>query len=652
MTLFQEAQYQEQTAGDLDKAIELYQKVVTDAAEMEKLAARATFQLGMCYLKKGDKDKAANYFSKVVSGYPQQTNLVKNAQQQLEKLGKVQTAAEAGKITEIAYDDGKSAGRESIAGSGHSVRFENPGDGCFLKAVRIYGSRYGTDQPPQEDFHIYICDENFKAIADFAFPYSRFQKGDRNGDPKGWVSLNIDRAQTPAELPSKFFICADFKPERTKGVYVHHDAANSGNSYVALPGQELKPFDRGDWMIRAVVEQSTQNPAKQDSIKPLKLGPAPWADGEVMELRLKKPAGNEYGTIIYSARSNILDGKDTWQIVSHLYVTEGSVSQYTFVEAQAESFAPIYGQTTSWMGNFVAEYNEGNVKLTTGSNDKKNTRDIPVGGVVYDNEQAVYLIRRMPLAENYEGSFLIFTVQGGATVECRIKVLGVEDITVAAGTFKCFKTDLSIYADSVKSLQHTLWFSADEHKYLVKYDVAGAGTMELAKVWQKDKKTPMVFENAEPAFSVAVPADWRFYSYELPGPQYLLQMLPPDVKAWALLARQKHGDDPNSASATTIAKADSEKLKGFFKNYLIRPDSSKDITINGCQASQYIADYQQSGNGLQTYDKPKDMVEYRTYIVDKAEVYWFVFRIEKDKFEENKPEFDSIVNSFKINANQ
>jgi len=84
--LFQQALYAEQTAGDLDKAIKLYQKVVQDAAEVEKLAARATFQLGMCYLKKGEEGKAAEYFKKVVKQYHAQKELAEKASKQLEKL--------------------------------------------------------------------------------------------------------------------------------------------------------------------------------------------------------------------------------------------------------------------------------------------------------------------------------------------------------------------------------------------------------------------------------------------------------------------------------------------------------------------------------------------------------------------------------------
>ncbi|GAG41662.1 unnamed protein product, partial [marine sediment metagenome] len=48
--------------------------------------ARATYQLGMCHLKKGEKEKAAVYFQEAVDYYPNQSSVVKKAQKQLDKL--------------------------------------------------------------------------------------------------------------------------------------------------------------------------------------------------------------------------------------------------------------------------------------------------------------------------------------------------------------------------------------------------------------------------------------------------------------------------------------------------------------------------------------------------------------------------------------
>ena len=84
--LYQEALYQEETEGNLDKAIELYGQVLVQAADVEYLAARTLYQLGMCHLKKGDEDTAAVFFRDIVQDYTKQTSVVKKAQAQLDKI--------------------------------------------------------------------------------------------------------------------------------------------------------------------------------------------------------------------------------------------------------------------------------------------------------------------------------------------------------------------------------------------------------------------------------------------------------------------------------------------------------------------------------------------------------------------------------------
>ncbi|GEM_PF-651199 len=84
--LLQEGIYAERTEGDLQKAISLYEQVLEQYKETEHLAARATFQLGICYLKKGDNDRAADYFQKVVREFPEQRALADRAAKELEKI--------------------------------------------------------------------------------------------------------------------------------------------------------------------------------------------------------------------------------------------------------------------------------------------------------------------------------------------------------------------------------------------------------------------------------------------------------------------------------------------------------------------------------------------------------------------------------------
>ena len=86
-------------------------------------------------------------------------------------------------------------GKLSSAGSGHSVRFDAPGKDSYLAAVRIYGSRYGHPQPPRENASIWLCDAEFKKIAEFPCPYYFFQRG----DPK-WVTVSVKPTQKTAAV--------------------------------------------------------------------------------------------------------------------------------------------------------------------------------------------------------------------------------------------------------------------------------------------------------------------------------------------------------------------------------------------------------------------------------------------------------------------
>ena len=50
--LLEKGIYNEETKGDLDSAIAIYQQLVAEANVNQSLAAQAQFRLGQCYLKK------------------------------------------------------------------------------------------------------------------------------------------------------------------------------------------------------------------------------------------------------------------------------------------------------------------------------------------------------------------------------------------------------------------------------------------------------------------------------------------------------------------------------------------------------------------------------------------------------------------------
>jgi len=133
-----------------------------------------------------------------------------------------------------------------MAGSGHAVRFRAAGPGWYLTGVKIYGARYGRPRLPRENFHVWLCDKDFKTIADFPFPYAKFQRG----RPR-WVTLPV----RPTKAPLEFILCVGFNPIATKGVFVYHDRKGGGESLAGVPGRSGRAFARGDWLFRATVDQ-------------------------------------------------------------------------------------------------------------------------------------------------------------------------------------------------------------------------------------------------------------------------------------------------------------------------------------------------------------------------------------------------------------
>ncbi len=114
--LLEKGIYTEETVGDLDAAIKVYQQIIDDTKANRQYAARAQYRLGMCYLKKGDKAKAAAELRQLLASYPQEKDIAAQAQKELAKLSPpLRGTAAFGPVIEKTLndvDDGQ--GREGL----------------------------------------------------------------------------------------------------------------------------------------------------------------------------------------------------------------------------------------------------------------------------------------------------------------------------------------------------------------------------------------------------------------------------------------------------------------------------------------------------------------------------------------------------------
>lgn len=145
---------------------------------------------------------------------------------------------------ELSYDDGQMDGKQSMSGSAETVLFRAPEGSWQLDGLKLFGGRYGTEEPPKEDFSIYICDADFGLLHTVRLPYSKFERGDEK-----WYDLTFD----PVDVPRVFYVCVDFQATANKGVYVGIDSSVKRlHSYTAMPYSYVNDMKMtADWMIRA-----------------------------------------------------------------------------------------------------------------------------------------------------------------------------------------------------------------------------------------------------------------------------------------------------------------------------------------------------------------------------------------------------------------
>ncbi len=84
--LLQKGIYTEETVGDLDAAIKIYEAVVVEAEANRSHVAQAHYRLAMCYEKKGLKQEAVTALQKLVEQFPNESQVLSQARAKLSAL--------------------------------------------------------------------------------------------------------------------------------------------------------------------------------------------------------------------------------------------------------------------------------------------------------------------------------------------------------------------------------------------------------------------------------------------------------------------------------------------------------------------------------------------------------------------------------------
>jgi hypothetical protein len=369
----------------------------------------------------------------------------------------------------------------------------------------------------------------------------------------------------------------------------------------------------------------------------LQLDPVPWVDGEHLEMRIKLGTGLEIGDFVFSANKRKIDGQDVWYLkLARDILANAPNLGLSQVVAEIPSFRPIRSSFRhSLLGTVEADYGARQVTVRTkGDDGQDKVRKDQLDGVHYDNEQGWFVFRRMPLAEGYSGKLPVYASFGGGAIELGVKVTAKETVETPAGRFECFKL-------FVTPVQQSFWISADEHRYVVKFE-AGGVTGVLQCIRQVKPGDTIQMDDDKLGFSLTAPADWFFMPQQSASDESERVFILVDPQADAVTAMHvrplENLEDPQRASVRAWAESRLGTAAEENKDFKVRPDSWQERKVGGLPAISCIADFT-------VHEKQR--TQYRVFVLGESTATSFSAHTEPDRLDDFRKSFDPIIDSYK-----
>jgi len=125
--LLQDGIYAEQTKGDLDGAMKIYEQIIEDTSAERPYIAEAMYRLGMCYVKKQNEVKARALFERLVSQFSDQSEVVSKVRPMLDEMTEPDPAALMPADTKIYLEIGEPGRQvETLLKMLQGTPFSNP----------------------------------------------------------------------------------------------------------------------------------------------------------------------------------------------------------------------------------------------------------------------------------------------------------------------------------------------------------------------------------------------------------------------------------------------------------------------------------------------------------------------------------------------
>jgi len=208
--------------------------------------------------------------------------------------------------------------------------------------------------------------------------------------------------------------------------------------------------------------------------EPLTISQVPWPDDEVTSYTIE----DQDGVIIGSLELAIHREDSTYTLTQYLDLTvEGEqLTDDITVTVNATDLKPISGMETAVIADQTIEitstYSAGQVAIVATVDGEEQSATIPIPDDAYDQSEVPFLLRAIPFEVGYSATYTNVVPSAGLTPKATITVVGEEVVDAPAGSFNCYKLELS----ALGTTQY-LWYGVDSPHYLIKSEGEGSAIL-------------------------------------------------------------------------------------------------------------------------------------------------------------------------------
>jgi len=368
--------------------------------------------------------------------------------------------------------------------------------------------------------------------------------------------------------------------------------------------------------------KTSQHPAPPIS-RPgeLKLLPAPWKDGEVLEYTRRKKADSTGFEIWYSYQLS-KNHASNWLLESH------HTTLFDRLEFDPQNMQPVSLFEAVGSHSFQLNYQAQAAQIIEG--DGKPLAPIALDGPAFDAREIPAILPRLPWIKGYKVTLPIFWSDSGRVTDYEFAVTGEENIKVPAGEFHCYRIEENDLADRMFAVE-TFWISTDAARMIVKND-RGDWTDELAVLFASDPEEK-IYQDAETGASFKVPAGWMV---EKPprGAEFVRWYLT-DLHSAAFVTLRLFPHEAGDFTPEQM-RFDLEKSIATGKNVAVQPGSWQMRQVNRYAIVACIQELYHS------------RLQYRAWVRTGTSAVDMFADADVHSFDALRPAFDAIVDSLVI----